>query len=291
MADLTHAIAIDLGGTKLSAAIVDSAGCIHERTKRPVDRGDVAGQIAAAVGELGGAGAIGLIVPGIYFAATGSVWAPNVFGHEEKPLGRDLEALLGVPVTIDSDRAGSVVGEQWLGAARGLTDVIFLAVGTGLGAGIISGGRLLRGAGDIAGAVGWFALDRAPDPAYKQIGCWESKAAGPAIARRAGLPSAERVVAAAQSGDARAKEVLAETARWLGMGIANLVSALNPQMVVLGGGVMQAGDLLLDPIRREMREWAQPIAARQVTIERTQLGEDAGLLGAARLALFPDLAV
>jgi glucokinase len=79
--------------------------------------------------------------------------------------------------------------------------------------------------------------------------------------------------------------VLEETARWLGMGIANLVSLLNPQMIVLGGGLMQAGDLLLEPLRREVLEWAQPLAARQVRIELTQLGEDAGVLGAARLAL------
>jgi glucokinase len=173
-----------------------------------------------------------------------------------------------------------------MGAARGLSDVVFLGVGTGIGAGILTGGRICRGASDIAGAVGWFALDPRRQPHWKQTGCWEGEAAGPAVARRAGVATAEEAVAAARRGEPSACRALQETARWLAMGIANLVSLLNPEMVVLGGGLMDgAGDLLLDAVRREVIDWAQPIAARQVRIELTELGADAGLLGAARLAL------
>ena len=286
----THVVAIDLGGTKLSAAVVDGGARLLSRNKWAVDKDRVAQQIVDAVHEVVqcsglDVAACGLIVPGIAFPVTGEVWAPNLFGHDRVPLAAQLRGRLPAPLVIDSDRSGYVLGERWAGCARGLSDVVFLAVGTGIGAGIVSGGMLIRGAGEVGGAVGWFALSPRMDPSYKLAGCWEAEAAGPAVARRAGAPSAEEVVAAARSGDRRALGALAETARWIGMGIANLVSLLNPQMIVLGGGLMQAGDLMLDAIRREMIEWAQPIAAQQVRIELSTLGEDAGLLGAARLAL------
>jgi glucokinase len=289
-------VAIDLGGTKLTTAVVDTTGKILYRNKVAVERGDVrlcAEQLTESVRQAISTvniaqeqiRAMGVIVPGIYFAHTGNVWAPNLWGHEQVPLRTELERSLRVPVVIDSDRAGCVLGEQWLGVARGLDDVVFLAVGTGIGAGIIAGGRLLRGSGDIAGAVGWFALNASQQEIYKQVGCWEAESAGPGLARRIGVASAEEVLAAARNGHVLARNAVRESARYLGMGIANIVSILNPQMIVLGGGLMQASDLFLDTVNRVMAEWAQPIAAQQVRIEITSLGEDAGLLGAARLAL------
>jgi len=286
-------VAVDIGGTKLSAALVNAAGAVSLRTKVPVVSGDVGAsidQIARIVGELLNASqqeirAIGLILPGIYFAATGEAWAPNLWGHANVPLQAELERELKLPIKIDSDRAGYVTGEQWLGAARGLNDVVFVGVGTGIGAGIISGGRLVRGAHDISGAVGWFALNPDHREIYRQVGCWEAESAGPGLARRIGAASAEEVVKKARTGDAAAKRAVEESAAYLGMGIANIVSILNPEMIVLGGGLMQAADLFLEPIRRVMAQWAQPVAAKRVRIELTQLGEDAGLLGAARIAL------
>ena len=279
-------VALDLGGTKVAAAVVDSEGRVRARAKATVEKGRIAEQILGMVHQVAGGwqniAAAGLIVPGIYDPATGNVWAPNLFGFQARPLARELR--LPVPLVIDSDRAGCVLGEAWLGAARGLREVVFLAVGTGIGAGILANGKLIRGAGDIAGSVGWFALDPRRQPLYGQCGCWEAEAAGPALARRAGAP-AEAVVEAARAGDPAALAALDETASWLAMGIANVISILNPEMVILGGGLMQAGDLLLEPIRRGVLEWAQPLAARQARIELSQLGEDAGLLGAARLAL------
>lgn len=229
--------------------------------------------------------AIGVAVPGIYYAATGLVWAPNLPGWDHIPLRDDLADKLPVPIVLDSDRAAYVTGEYWLGVARGLTDVIFLAVGTGIGAGIISGGRLIRGAGDIAGAVGWFALDPRAKEIYKHVGCFEAEAAGPSLARRAGGGlTTESIIERTRQGDPAARQIVDETVQYLAMGVANLVSVLNPQMIVLGGGLMRAGGLFLEPLRREMLQWAQPIAAKQVRIELSALGDDAGLLGAARLA-------
>lgn len=287
-----RAVAIDLGGTKLASAVVDFAGNMLYHDKAAVAHGDVRASIdqlveaiRKATENVTGVKAVGIIVPGIYFAETGCVWALNLWGRDQVPLRAELEKRLGVPITIDNDRAGYVLGEQWVGVARGVEDCVYLAVGTGIGAGIIAGGLLLRGSQDIAGAVGWFALNPEWRSLYGEVGCWEAESAGPGLARRAGLDTAEEVVSAARKGDARAQAAIREAARYLGLGIANIVSILNPKMIILGGGLMQAADLFLATIEQAMQEWAQPIAARQIRLEVSALGENAGLFGAARLAL------
>ena len=296
---MSPVLAIDLGGTKVSIAVVDSDGAVRARTKRPSHEGGTAvsheALAASAADTVHAAGlrwtdvrAAGVVVPGIYNPATGRAWAPNLWGRDEVALGDELRKHLPVPVVIDSDRSGYVLGESWLGAARGSTDVVFLAVGTGIGAGILSHGRLVRGSGGIAGAVGWFALDPRWREDFGRMGGFETEAAGPALARRLGAASAEDVAAAARRGDAAARRAVDETVEWLAMGIANLISALNPQVVVLGGGLMQASDLFLDPVRRAVRRWAQPIAVEQCRIDLTALGEDAALYGAARLAFLEE---
>jgi glucokinase len=135
--------------------------------------------------------------------------------------------------------------------------------------------------------VGWLPIDPRWQARYGEMGAFEAEAAGPALARRAGTATAEAAVEAARSGDATALRAVAETVEALAMGIASLVSLLDPEVVVLGGGVMQARDLFLEPIRAAFPRWTQPLAARRCRIEPTALGEDAGVLGAARLA-FPD---
>ncbi|MBZ5624890.1 MAG: ROK family protein [Acidobacteriia bacterium] len=282
-------LAVDLGGTKTASAAIDEWGGIASKVKEPAAHSleSTVNQIAQAV-ERTNASVIGIILPGIYTRQTGVAWAPNLWGRDEVPLRDLLASRLSIPAVIESDRSGYVLGEQWLGAARGLGDVVFLAVGTGIGVGILSGGRLITGAHGISGAAGWFALDPRWKDEYAQVGCWEAESAGPALARHAGMPSAEAVVGAARGGDPRAQAALDSAADYLGMGIANVISLLNPEMVVLGGGLMQglaqAGDLLLERIRTGVARWAQPIAAGKAAIELTTLGEDAGLLGAARLA-------
>jgi glucokinase len=191
---------------------------------------------------------------------------------------------LPLSIVMDGDRVGYVLGEHWLGVATGLTDVVFVAVGTGIGAGILSGGRVIRGVGGAAGAVGWMALSPQFREDYEATGCWEAESAGPAVARGATRDSAQSVVTAARSGDEACLRVIEKAGTYLGMGVANLVSTFNPQMVVLGGGLMQAGDLFLDPVRRAVLQWANPRAARHARIELSALGDRAGLLGAARLA-------
>jgi glucokinase len=310
---------IDVGGTKISSALFTGDGEIVARAKVPIDKDGghkAAGQVAAIVGELetlagehgGRLRAAALCVPGVVFRGSGLVWAPNIPGWDHYPLaervGAAREEKHRFHVLIESDRSAYVLGERWLGAAKGADDAVFLAVGTGIGAGIISGGRLIRGAGDIAGAVGWFALNPNFKDDYAAMGCFEAEASGGSVGRKAGRAlkagrptmmrelagrdadalTAEIVAEAARKRDFLAQNLIGETVTYLGMGIANIVSILNPEIVVLGGGLFQASDLLLEPVRREFRRWAQPLAARAVRIEVSALGEDAGLVGCGRLA-------
>lgn len=282
---MSRVLAIDLGGTKTAAALVDESGRMESRVKEPAEHSPAAAveAIARMAARLKPA-ALGMIVPGIYNQRTGMAWTPNLWGWDEVPLGELLARHLSIPVVVEGDRSGYVLGEQWLGAARGLTDVVFVAVGTGIGVGIFASGRVVAGAHGIAGSAGWFALDPRWKDEYARVGCWEAESAGPAVARHAGTASAEEAAAEACRGNQRARAALDNAADYLAMGIANLISLLNPEMVVLGGGLMQAGELLLPRIREGVTRWAQPIAAARARIELTALGEDAGLLGAARLA-------
>lgn len=304
---------VDIGGTKIASALFTEDGEISALAKAPIDKegGDAAAaQVKAAVAALdeaarsagGRLAAVGLCVPGIAYAASGRVWAPNIPGWDQYPL---LEKIGGDrPLLLESDRSAYVAGEAWKGAAAGARDAVFLAVGTGIGAGIIAGGRIIHGHEDIAGAVGWFGLDPEFKPEYAAMGSFEAEASGNSVGRKArarlasGEPSlalelaggsveavtAETVAAAARKGDPLALDVVADVVTYLGMGIANIVSILNPEAVVLGGGLFQAADLFLEPVRREFRRWAQPLAARAVRIELSTLGENAGLYGCGYLA-------
>jgi len=263
---MNRVLAVDLGGTKTATALVDAAGGVAALRKEASASSFEASVEQIAAAYPGGASAVGVVVPGIYEMNTGRAWAPNLWGREFYPLRDALEDRLGLPVAVGSDRAGCVLAEQWLGAAAGLRDVVFVAVGTGIGAGILAGGRVLDGAHAAAGAAGWMLAGAEWKPEYAACGGWESEAAGPAVARRAGMASAEDVAAAARAGDPRALAVMCETADHLAAGIANLIAILDPEMVVLGGGLIGAADLLLDRIRTQALRWTQPVAAASVRI-------------------------
>jgi glucokinase len=285
---VSHVFAVDLGGTKTSIAIVDESGRILDKQKLPAIRSfeSTVEQIAARHEQLKGNSivAAGVIVPGIYNSGTGNAWAPNLWGKDFHPLHARLQQHLSIPVEIGSDRVATALAEQWLGVAREFRHVVFVAVGTGIGVGIIANGRPLDGAHGIAGAAGWMLIGGAWKPEYTACGGWETEAAGPALARRAGKQTAEAAIEAARRGDTRSLEAVRQTADYLAMGIGALIAILDPEIVVLGGGVMQASDLMLEQMRRNALNWTQPVTAKHVRIEKTALGEDAGLLGAARLA-------
>lgn len=300
-------IAIDLGGTKLATAVFDAGGTLLHRDSVPID-GRSGAEIAALVAERceQAPGAVGVAVPGIYHAERGTVWAPNIPGWDDYPLRDELRRAVGsdTPVVIDSDRAAYILGETWRGAARGKRHAIFLAVGTGIGAGIMVDGQILRGHGDVGGAIGWLALDRTFREEYAACGCFEYHASGPGLAKvareRLALQqdytgelrqidpmaiTAARIFAAQERGDPIATEVLDEAIAYWGMVAANLVSLFNPEVIVFGGGVFGPAARFLDRIREEALLWAQPIAVQQAHFVVSTLGGDAGLFGAARLAL------
>src|SRR5206468_5277113 len=187
-------IGIDLGGTKLALAVFSEDGRILRRHSVRLDGRtgpEVGGSITAEALALREACAregtplrgLGVAVPGIYRDGTGTVWAPNIPGWEDYPLRGELRSALGrdLPLRIDSDRACCILGETWQGTARGSRNAIFVAVGTGIGAGILAEGRVLRGQGDAAGAIGWLALERPYRPEYVPVGCFEHHASGPGL--------------------------------------------------------------------------------------------------------------
>lgn len=311
-------IAIDLGGTKVASALVSEQGDILTRGHSLLGgRGgrDVAALVVEQCRALmtqpntagsSGLTAVGVTVPGIYRADRGTVWAPNIPGWDDYPLRAELQHALGpaTRVVVDSDRAAYILGETWRGAATGARNAIFLAVGTGIGAGILVDGRVLRGHADIAGAIGWLALQRPYLSRYVDCGCFEYHASGPGLANVArdllgtlpdyggelyGLPASElttsRVFDAFARNDPLAIRVIDQAIELWGMATANLVSLFNPETIVFGGGVFGPAVRVLDRIRAEARLWAQPISMGQVRLVASALGGDAGLYGAARLAM------
>jgi len=303
-------IGVDLGGTKLAAAAFTAGGELLQRETTPLAdrRGSAVGAlIAAQIGKLAEHHTLdgaGVCVPGLYRASRGTVWAPNIPGWDDYPLRDELSSALGrdVGLTIDSDRAAYILGESWRGGAAGARDAIFLAVGTGIGAGILTAGRVLRGHGDVAGAIGWLGLDRPYAPRYKNHGCFEDQASGPGLVRvardllddpryrgplreQAGALDTGALFAAHEQDDPIAIRVLDNAIELWGMAAANLVSLFNPEIIVFGGGVFGPAARFLDRIRDEVRRWAQPIAIEQARFVVSTLGGDAGLYGAGRLAM------
>lgn len=307
--------AIDIGGTKIATGLVSRSGRVLFRSRvlvRPEGGQAVLGQVIslyyqleAEAGRRGRKlGAVGLCVPGVVNPHTGLVWAPNISGWKDFQLVRHLKKHVHCPLVAVSDRTAYVLGETWKGAARNKKNVIYLAVGTGIGAGIMAEGIIIHGEADLAGAVGWLALNPEFKPGYETSGCFEWEASGGALARKAlALLAAHPELWPSQPGQqpdpAVAVELVCQLARqcqsqalklvneiqdYLAMGVANLVSTFNPEVVVLGGGLFQSPDLFFEPVKEKFKPWAQPLAARRVELVLSTLGQEAALYGCARSA-------
>jgi glucokinase len=309
-------LGIDLGGTKLTSALFNKEGDILARktdtlgSLRGTEVGEliierVSGIIRDVELEGGKIESIGISVPGISHIDTGRVWAPNIPDWEHYPLMDEMKAACpDIPLTIDSDRACYIMGEVWKGNAKGCRNAIFMAVGTGIGAGILINGEVLRGSHDIAGAIGWMALSRPFSDKYIDCGCFEHYASGEGIARVTreilekeidytgelrnidpGEISSYDVFTAYQYHDPVAKKVIELCVGYWGMAVANLVSLFNPEKIILGGGIFGPAIPLIPAIREEAVKWAQPVSINQVAIEQSGLGGEAGVYGAGYLAL------
>jgi glucokinase len=257
-------------------------------------------------GELAG---VGVGVPGLVDRSGVLRFAPNLPGVADMAIQSPLEAALGVPVRVDNDATCAVWGERQLGAAHGYDDVVLATLGTGIGGGVVAGGRLLRGANGFAGEIGHMVVDPDGPPCpCGQQGCWERFASGSglgALAKRAaaegragrvlalagGDPASvrgEHVSVAAAEGDAEACAVFADFGWWVALGLANLANVFDPQAFVLGGGLVEAGELLLEPVRAAFTGLLTGGSHRPaVDIVPASLGERAGAIGAA--CLFDDV--
>ncbi len=303
-------VGIDLGGTNLRAGLVDASGRILEREARPTraERGPAAvideiAALAASVARGGRAAeGIGVGSPGPLDAETGVVFdAPNLAGWRNVPLKRELEARTGLPVRVENDANAAAFGEAWLGAGRGARILVCVTLGTGIGGGIVADGAIVRGTSGVAGEIGHVTIDPGgPLCGCGNRGCVEAFASATAVVRaarerirageRSALPDdpgldAAAIAAAARSGDPLAVSVLGGAGTHLGLAASIIAHLLNPDRIVFSGGLAGAGPCLFGPLIAELERRTFPRARAALTIALAGLGDDAGLVGAARAFL------
>lgn len=307
-------IGVDVGGTKVAAGVVDDEGVVLARVRRSSkaqEPGATERIIAEVVTELAAAHpveSVGVGAPGMVDETRSVVrLAPNLawFDH---PLRAELEARVGLPVVVENDANAAAWAEVRFGAARGRDDVVMVTVGTGIGGALVLGRRLYRGRHGLAAEIGHLVVEPGGRPCgCRRRGCWEQYASGNALLRAARTGAAEdrdgaalllslgdgspegvkgrHVTQAAAGGDPVAQAAFVEVGRWLGRGMAELAVVLDPACFVIGGGVCEAGALLLDPCREAYQEHLMGADLRPAAeILVAELGNDAGLVGAADLA-------
>ncbi|MBF7081665.1 ROK family protein [Desulfallas sp. Bu1-1] len=311
-------VGVDLGGTKILTVLAGMEGDVLARVKVPT--GAELGQehvidkivetVQAALLEAGApAGsvkAVGMGVPGPVDADNGFIhFAPNL-GWRDVPLGEIMRRRLDLPVYMDNDANLAALGEHRYGAGRGAADMVYITVSTGVGGGLILGGRVYRGAGGGAGEIGHVTVaEDGPVCRCGNRGCLEAVASGTAMARRAAALvdegrgagilaaaggdknkiSARAVARAARAGDAAALAILRDAGRYLGIAVAGLVNLLNPAAVVLGGGVMESAGLFWEPMLERVQRRSLPSSLEAVRIVRAALGGESGAMGAVALAI------
>jgi glucokinase len=300
--------AADLGGTHLRMALVDDAGTIHKQVKQNTPKGDspdcVVNALVSVVkewsNEFGVPIAASIMAPGAVDSDKAVVLqAPNLPSLVNFPLKVELEKLLGLRVVLENDANAAAVGEMWLGAARGCRDVMSVTLGTGVGGGVILNGELWRGSHGSAGEIGHTTVDPFSGLKCKcgNTGCLELFASATAIVRMTreklsqfpdsvlqdeGL-TAKQVYEAGQKGDELALAVFKRCGVYLGIGLANLINLIDPEIIVIAGGVVNGWDLFAAEMYRQVEERAFRTTAQQVKIARAECGDNAGLLGAAKL--------
>jgi glucokinase len=291
-------IGVDVGGTKISVASLDD-GRLSQPVLRHTDlagRDALVDQLVAAVRAEGPADAVGFGVPSVVDFATGTARASVNVPLQGVPLRQLLSERLGVPVYVDNDANVAALAEAYDDDLRPLAGVlIMITVGTGVGGGIVLNGRVFRGATGAAPELGHIIIGAdlthgAPEPAPRapQPASLEALASGralDALGRKRGFEDGAAVVEAARAGDERALEALRILGERLGIGIANVVNLFDPDLVVVGGGVSQAGELLLEPARRTAHGFILPGVGSRTEIRLARYGPQAGVRGAALLAL------
>ena len=309
-----RAIGVDAGGTKLLGGVVDASLTVRQRVHRfwrGDEREEVLSVMVEAVEEARAAaedvGGVGFGIPSVVNAATGaSEWSTHL-PLEGVPFREIMAERLGLPVFVDNDANLALLAESRAGAARGVSHAVMLTLGTGIGGGLLLDGRLYRGARGGGAELGHVVVDLDGPPCQggcPNRGCLEALASGSAIGREgaaaaAGAPESSLgralaegreitgglVTELAHDGDEAAREVLTLVGRRLGVGLSSLVNAFQPEVVVIGGGAVAAGELLLEPAREVVAERALPPLREGVRVVAAELGAEAGMIGAGILAL------
>ena len=304
-----NAVGVDVGGTKIAAGLVSPEGELLSEVRYPTAnvREQLLSTIAEAIMEVKRryeVGGVCLAVPGFILARENKVLsAANLEAIEGIPLKDEMGDRTGLPVTVENDANAAAWGEFRFGVGKDVDDLIFVTLGTGVGGGIISHGVLLRGARGMGGELGHITVQPAgPRCGCGNRGCLEALASGTAIERRAREVADERphsalrrlaterallggdVLDLARKGDEAAIEVLRETGTWLGIGLATYINIFDPEVIAIGGGVSQAGDLVSEPARRELQLRSHSPSRDLVEIRAATLGSEAGMVGAAALA-------
>ena len=280
-------IGIDLGGTNIRAGIVKDNGKILNRYKARINRNtsyQISDQISNFIEkfDLTNILGIGIAIPGV-IKSSGNIWAPNLPGWEDFPLSKILhERFPRTSTFIESDRNAMLIEEKWLGVAKGHKNIVFLIIGTGIGAGLMLDGKIYRGSEGIAGSVGWLITDKNYLPEYKKIGCFEYMAAGPSITRKIKLDPLF-ISTQAEAGNPDALKVLRELGEEIGIGIADIVSILNPEIIVMGGGVSNLWKFFEVQLKTTIKKWSNPLAIKHLRVVPSSLGNEAGIIGAAKI--------
>ncbi len=296
------ALALDLGGTNIRLAAIGEDGTVYSRSRSATPKQSTSGEIVDIIVSLADQCRHNVPVDSTVFAIAAAVPAtidmaagvltklPNLRALEGVCLRDVLSERLGLPAILENDANAAAYGENWLGASRGVDDSICITLGTGVGGGLILNGRPFRGKDGTAGELGHVCVESQGVPCgCGGRGCVEQYASATAIVRMAGeagmhVKTSFDVYNAAIGGDASAIGVFDKMGSYLGIGIASLINALNPEMVVIGGGVAAAWDLFAPAVAREIhvRSFREP--AERAKIVGAELGDDAGILGAARSA-------
>ncbi len=309
-------IGVDIGGTNVKIALVDEKGYIAYSNSVPTRAemgyeytiqniiNTIKDSLKESNNDISNIGGIGFGLPGQIDSINGIVrLLPNIPGWVEVPLAKIVSDEFKVPVKLDNDVRVATLGELNFGAGKGCKNLICLTVGTGVGSGIVLNGQLVRGASLTAGEIGHVVVERNNGRicGCGSTGCLEAYASGPSIVQMAkeymmgGKSTKFKEIAAgnevtpfmvfeaAKQGDAVAKRIFTIAGEYLGIALVSVVNLLNPEKIIVGGGVGQAGDLLLDPVRKLIKERCISLSAQAVQIVQAELGESAGVVGASML--------
>lgn len=309
-------IAVDLLSTSFTCAAISKSGIILE--KETMDISGFKGQevcrfiqqrIKRILNDFTGKPiqikSAGIGVPGIYFSKTGEVWAPNIPGWQNFNLKKEMSNFLAdykILVKIASKRTCDILGEKWLGAAKKSRNAIFISIGTGVGAGVLIDGKILHGFDDGAGAAGWMAFNQPYKEEYRTKGSFEFLASSngllstlknildktgnyKGILKRNEPVTIQDVFTAYELKDFSAREALKAMIELWGMASANLINLFNPEILIFGGKMFGPAIKFIPDIRKEAEKWAHPLFFDKVRFLPSQLGENAGLLGAGHLAM------